>query len=668
MPLSIGENDPIRYHTGMKSGDFSWIGWDEEAINAAAVAALLSKRTALRTVKAVPADKRTFENTVAAMERSGEDANDVIQVLDLMVNVHPNAGIRAAAQAAVDRVNTELIGMEYDRALWTAFNEWLSTDEHDSLAGADLKLADDIHRDMRRMGFGLDDNQFARLKKLTEELKKLENDFGKAINDWDDHIVVPHARLGGLPQRYIDGLRKTDAGQYSVSLRYPDLFPFMELADDDAGRKELAHKNFRKGGEENLERLVHMIQLRQEIAGLLGYQTHADYAEEVRMSRTAGAVRQFLERIIEALKPVAHKELAELVAYKFHTQKAEKPSPITFYEIAYWAYKMKKELFDLDMERVKEYFPLQTVTNGMLEMYQELLGLKFSPANLPVWHPDVKSYMVAEATSGALLGYFFLDLYPREGKYGHAAAFPITLGPTPAVALVCNFPKPTDSSPSLLSHGEVETFLHEFGHCVHALVSGQKWQRQNGFGVPLDFIEALSQIFEYWAWDERSLMRLSGHYKTGAPLPPDLLKKLLGARTYRQTSSFLRQAVLALYDLDMHDRSTDSPVRADVLAQTYRDMRLTYEHIDLPDDAIFAAGWSHMADYDAGYYGYLWSKVYAADMFTRFASNPLDRAIGRSYRTDVLAPGASRPEEDVVRAFLGRDHSPQAFLTELGIG
>ena len=649
------------------ASDFSWVTWEEKDIRTAAEAALSAKRIALEAVKAVAAGQRTFENTVAALERSSDDVSDLLQILDVIVNIHTDGHIRDIAQSTVDHLNAELVGMEYDRDLWNAMQEWLKTGEHERMSGPDLKLADDMLRDMRRMGFGLDDASFADLKARTSELKRLENEFEKSINDWDDHIELPRERLGGLPERYIEGLRRTPAGLYIVSLQYPELFPFMELAEDDEARKELAAKNLRKGGEENLERLVNMLRLRQTIAGMLGYRTHADFAEEVRMSGNARTVREFLGHIMAALEPVAHRELAAMVAYKFHSSNAEKPAPVGHHEIAYWTHRMKKDFFGLDSEALKEYFPLARVIEGMLAMYQELLGLTFAPADVPVWHPDVTAYRVTDAASGAELGHFFLDLHPRAGKYGHAAAFPVTLDRRPVVALVCNFPYPTRSNPGLLSHDEVETLLHEFGHCMHAIVSGGPWRRQNGFGVPLDFVEALSQIFEYWAWDERSLARLSGHFQTGKQLPHDLFEKLSATRKFRQPSYYLAQAVRSLYDLDMHDRPTDTPVEASHLAQMYRDMRLVHEHIDLPDDSIFAAGWSHLADYDAGYYGYLWSKVYAADLFTKFFSNPLDSTIGRRYRDTVLAPGASKPEKALVHDFLGRDPSQRAFFVELGI-
>jgi Zn-dependent oligopeptidase len=290
-----------------------------------------------------------------------------------------------------------------------------------------------------------------------------------------------------------------------------------------------------------------------------------------------------------------------------------------------------------------------------------------------LWHADARLYQVLDGDR--CIGYFALDMHPRKGKYGHAAAFPVVLGRRSQagstipgfVTLVCNFPKPTSERPSLLTHDEVETFLHEFGHVMHALLSGGRWQRQNGFGVPQDFVEALSQLFEEWAWDTGVLGRLTAHYKTGEPMPEELRAKMLAARHHMDANFYLKQAVAALYDCTIHSQPVQSVVEAQALADSYRTMKLELEATELPEESEYPAGWGHMADYDGGYYGYLWSKVYALDMYTQFSADPLSAAVGSRYRRAVLEPGASRPELDLVRAFLGREPSDAPFLTALGI-
>jgi thimet oligopeptidase len=651
--------------------DLSWTQWTPEQIEAVATAALAHKRAGLDAVLAVPDDQRTFANTIAALERSSDTISDVQQQLELLLNVHPDAMVRDAAQRSVDCIEAALVDMEYDRRLWAAVQAWEAT--HEQLDPIDRKLADDTLRDMRRMGFALSDADFAELKRTITELRKLETEFEKTINDWSDRIEVTREQLSGLPERYIEGLKRS-GDNYLVTLEYPDLFPFMRQADDDGARRELATKNLRKGGPENLERLAQMIRLRQRHAQLLGYATHADFQCEPRMAKTAEAVKTFLDDIAGKLIPAARKELIDLIDIKKRTLGLEKRAPVHFHELAYWSYKLLKERYDIDGDVVKEYFPLARVLDGMMSIYQGIFGVTFTPvSSASLWHPDARLYEVRD--SERVIGHFILDLHPRQGKYGHAAAFSPILERTNAsneriaglVALVCNFPKPTLSNPSLLTHDEVETLFHEFGHICHALLSGGRWQHQNGLYVAMDFVETPSQLLEEWPWHPQVIQRIGAHYKTGEPMPRELQEKLIASRHHMDARYYLDQAVKALYDLRMHAQPTDTMIEPTHMAQWYHDMALQYEAVDLPDDAIIAAGWGHMASYDAGYYSYLWSKVYALDMYTRFATDPLDPTIGKEYRTNVLEPGASKPEMDIVTGFLGHAPSNAAFLKALGI-
>lgn len=659
--------------------DLSWTQWTPEQIETVATAALTRKRTGLDAVLAIPDHERTFANTIAALERSSDMLTDVHQQLSVLLAVHSEAAIRDAAQGAADRIDAALIEMEYDHGLWIAVQAWAATGEQ--LDPIDQKLADDTLRDMRRMGFALSETDFAELKRTVTELRKLETEFEKAIRDWSGYIEVTHEQLAGMPERYIEGLKRSGE-KYVVTLAYPDILPFMKMADNDSARRELAIKNLQKGGPENLERLAQMIRLRQRHAQLLGYATHADFQCEPRMAKTAAAVQEFLSDIVAKLIPAARKELLDLIDIKKRTLGLEKRAPVHFHEMGYWAYremgyweyKLLKERYGIDGELLKEYFPLARVLEGMMGVYQDVLGVTFTPVlDAKLWHADAKLYEMRDGEK--TIGHFILDLYPRPGKYGHAAAFPTVLGRQTVdgthipglTALVCNFPKPTPENPSLLAHEEVETLFHEFGHVCHGLLSGGRWQHQNGLYAALDFVEMPSQIFEEWAWYPQVISRISGHYKTGAPMPDELLQKLIAARHHMDANFSLNVAVKALYDLRMHMQPTDTPIEPTHLTQWYRDMALQYGATDLPDDAIYVAGWDHMADYDAGYYSYLWSKVYALDMYTRFTANPLDQTIGREYRTKVLEPGASKSEMDIVTDFLGREPSNAAFLKALGI-
>jgi thimet oligopeptidase len=629
------------------------------------------KRESLERVKAVPDGERTFANTVAAMEVAGYELDDLQQQLQVLAEVHPDAAIRDAAHATVNMLEDADIGLTYDRELWRALTAWEAHKEH--VTGADAKLAADLHREMRRMGFGLSDADFSKLKAIIAELEPLEKEFEKAMNDWEASITVTREQLDGLPDRYVEGLTRNDDGTYRISLDYPELHPFLRNAHDDAARRELSHLQLLKGGAANMGRLARMIQLRQDRAALLGFATHADYACEPRMARTGAAVRTFLERIITQLKGPAQLEMRALIETKKKALGLETPKPIYYHEFAYWSDRLLRERHQLDAEELKQYFPLSRVMDGMHELFGSLFGLRITPVPADAWHADVAAVEVSDTSSGHIFGHILYDLFPREGKYGHAATFQATLGRITddgravqgMMALVCNFSRPTASTPSLLTHNEVETLLHEFGHAVHALVSQGRWQSQNGFGVALDFVEAPSQIMEEWAWDRASLDKLSGHWKTGERIPDTLYANMVGARGHMQAHYYLNLAVKALYDLAIHSVPGQRPVDPAALAALFNRMQLEARAIELPTDAIYPAGWSHLADYDAGYYSYLWSKVYALDLFSAFADDTLSQVTGARYRARLLAPGASAPELELVRGFLQREPSDEAFLARL---
>lgn len=653
----------------MQTLELSWLRWNAGELQNVVEAVLARKSAMLEGVIGISEQERTFENTIAALARAGDELADLQQRLEFLLAVHPDAAFREIAQKSSHQIEGADVIMEYDRRLWAAVVEWQKRNEQ--LDAVDAKLAEDTIRDMRRMGFELKDDDFRQLKVIVTDLKNLATAFEVAINEWEDGIVVARDQLAGLPERYISGLAR-DGDGYRVTLAYPDYFPFMRMAHDGVARRELATKNWQKGGRENLERLARILELRQAHARLLGYATHADYVTEVRMAKSGAAATAFIEGILTKLQSASRSEFIDLIEIKKKQLHLEKRSPIQFYEMGYFSYQLLQERYSLDEEKVKEYFPLLVVVDRMLAMYQEVLGLQFTRiTNASLWHEDAVLYEVTN--EGSLCGHFALDLHPRSGKYGHAAAFPVTLGRVDDagaqlhgfIALVCNFPKSTPDAPSLLSHEEVETLLHEFGHVIHALLSSGRWQRQNGFGVALDFVEAPSQLFEEWAWDARVLSRLSAHYKTGESMPESMLASLLAARYHMNATQYLQQATHALYDLQIHSLPTDTIQAPQALADTYRALKLQHETIELPDSSLFPAGWGHMSDYDAGYYGYLWSKVYALDLFSRFQSDPLNVVIGKQLKTRLLAPGASRDELTLVRDFLGREPSSEAFLASL---
>ena len=371
-------------------------------------------------------------------------------------------------------------------------------------------------------------------------------------------------------------------------------------------------------------------------------------------------------------------EFKEILLLKREITKNPKAT-LDYYDVsniqAYNMSELKKRKFGIDNEKVREYFPLEVVKRGTLEIYSKLFSVKFVKLfGYPTWHKDVEVYAVRE--NGKTVAYFMFDLYPREGKYGHAAVFDIIPGRVsvekgkekynpPVACMVTNFKKPTKAMPSLLTHDEMETFFHEFGHVVHVVLTKARYASQSGANVAIDFVEAPSQMLEHWVWDKKMLNILSGHYKNPAKkLPKILLDNLLAAKNHMIAFWAVRQLVLASLDMEVHTSSAVKDANK-VLNQVMWD----YFGITMPRGSIYPAGFGHIGGgYDAGYYGYMWSDVYAADMFTRFEKEGLlNKKTGADYKKWILEKGSSMDEMELVKKFLGRKPNNKAFLKERGL-
>ncbi|MDD5083990.1 MAG: Zn-dependent oligopeptidase [Candidatus Moranbacteria bacterium] len=648
--------------------DFAWTQWTGEEIGQAAQEMLKSKWETYAAIKAIQAGERTFENTVYALEAS----NHILwklHAINLLMNVSPSQDIRDTAQRWVDQVEKELVDIEYDEDMYQAVKEYEAKKE--ALDGPSEKLFSDMLREYRRMGFKLPKEKREELKKNLKRINELSSEFSKNINEHHDAIIVTRAELDGLSDGYIASL-KQDGDNYLVSLDYPELNPFMENATNAAKRKELMEKALHKGGSRNMEILKEVVRMRDENARILGYEHHADFRLEVKMAKDAKTVFGFMSELMGKMRGGLEKEMNELKALK-HRIAPDEGEEVRFYDIAFLSSELKKERLNIDTQKVAEYFPLQKVLQGMLEVYAHLLSVKFEEvAGYPVWHEDVKVYAVREL-SGDIIAYFFLDLYPREGKYGHAAVFEVITGyrkgfsgdeyTVPVASMLANFPKPSAQHPSLMTHYEAVVLFHEFGHVMHETLTKARYRSQAGFNVAWDFAEAPSQMLENWMWDKEVLAKISGHYKTGEKLPEAMLESLAAAKTFMVAYSTMRQMVMASFDMELHTRGIEGE-----LNEEYAQMVAQTMGILLPQEQIFLAGWGHLMGYDAGYYGYMWSLVYAADMFTRFEKEGvLNAKTGMEYRKWILEKGSSQDEMSLVEGFLGRTASNDAFLRSKGL-
>ncbi|MBY0369304.1 Zn-dependent oligopeptidase [bacterium] len=535
---------------------------------------------------------------------------------------------------------------------------------------SDKKLIEKFMLAFRRNGLELAPAQRKVFLDKRKELVQLENDFGKELIEWKDHAEFTRQQLEGMPESVLERLEKTADGKFKVTVQYPDYFPFMENVKSGDSRKTMELHYNQRGGKQNKERLQKALALRNETAKMLGYADHAAYVLDDRMAKTPKAVSEFLGRIRKRISALGEKELAEMGAAKKKELASTKAESIQAWDWRYYDNLLRIQKHHIDKEAIKDYFPLDTVNKGMFEIYQTLLGVTFveDPA-LPVWHKSVKGYRVTQ--NGKDVAVFYMDLYPRDGKYGHAAAFTLIKGlrrpdggyEMPVSSIVANFTPPTADKPSLLDHDQVETHFHEFGHIMHQVLTQAKHATLSGTEVRMDFVEAPSQMLENWVWNPETLAKLSGHYKTHAKLPQDQLDRLIQAKLLNVGTRYLRQVFLASIDQMYH---THPPKDS---TQAYSDLYKNITGVSTQPGTMPEAGFGHlMGGYDSGYYGYLWSEVYAQDMFTRFEKEGLlSPKVGADYRKWILEPGGETEPMELITKFLGRAPNDEAFYKSLGL-
>ena len=645
--------------------DFKWVNWKGADFEKIAADLVRRKKDAYAAIRAIPARERTFQNTVIALEATDDRASDETNRIGILKEVSTDSAVRAAAARTLESLQKQLVEIEFDPRMYAVIKEYATRRE--KLQGPEKLLFTDLKKGYERMGFDLPKTKQEKLKSNIKMLGKFGLAFDHNLNEWKDHILVTEAELDGLPETYRANLAKV-GNKYKVTMTYPDVHPFMAGAHDEEKRRELAEKFARRGGAKNVDILKKMFRLRAENAKLLGYKTHADFQTELRMAKSAANVWRFIKDLERRTKKQEAKDLQMLKKDK-RRRTGNPKAVVGAHDVAYLFKQIRKEKFDIDSDVVKEYFPFEHVKQATLEAYQTLLGVVFKKrADVKLWHPDAQAFDVFDAKDG-YLSTFILDLYPRDGKYGHACASELTYGrqngdmyQAPLAAMIANFPKPSAANPSLMSHGDVETFFHEFGHIMHFTLTKARYRAQAGFNVAMDFVEAPSQMLENWVWDPQMLTRLSKHYKTGRPMPDDLIKRIVDARLFAEAWSVRGQLVLASLDLIIHTKGTKDPVAL------YATLGKKMMGITPPKRQLWIAGFGHIAHgYDAGYYSYLWSKVYADDMFSRFdKEGVLNPKTGGDYRKWILEKGSSMEEMDLVKGFLGRKPNNKAFLKSIG--
>jgi oligopeptidase A len=637
-------------------------------IAAATGTALQAAEAIIEKVVAESAD-RTLANTLLELERAGRILSDAYGPGPFMGKVHPNADIRTEATEWEEKVSKWTNELIFRTDLAAAVKGFAATDEANSLAGVERRLLDEWLRDLRRAGHDLDAAARDSLKALQERLIELQVAYERNLAEVDDGIDMTRDELAGLPDEYVDRLRKNDDGTFRVSMAYPDYMPFIEQGKNRDLRKALQFKFWNRAAEANTALLAEAVDIRSRIAAIFGHASWADHMLEVKMAKNLQAVNGFYDSVIPGLTAKASDERDALQALL----SAEHEGELQPWDWFYYANERRKTNYGIDPNEVAKYFPLDRVIAGMFEITGEVFGLEYSRVEDPhAWHEDVAVYEIRNSGDAEPLAYFYADLFPREGKFGHAAAFPIEYGVRetdgsyrkPIAAIVANFTKPTDTQPSLLEHGEALTLFHEFGHVLHFCLTTVDMLRFSGYDTEWDFVEAPSQIMEHWMWQPEVLQRFAAHHETGDVIPEDLVNRLVEARDLHVGMHTIRQVFLGKLDMMLHDGSDITDLEA--VSREANKLTLLPFH----EGTHFLASFGHlMGGYDAGYYGYLWSKVYGDDMFSEFQRlGVTSPEVGKRYRDEVLAVGGSRDAIDHLRAFLQRDPNSDAFLKNLGLG
>lgn len=640
-----------------------------EELAPAEAAARVQLEKDLAALIAIEKKDRTFENTILGYEKAFDRYGKALGMSGFLSYVSTDKNFRDAALALEMQISQYMVDVATRRDVYRAIREY--TDTLPQLDEVQAKMVKEMLIGFKNSGMELSDEDLEKFKALNKEKAEYVIKFDKNIQEYKDPLTVTRAELQGLGEDYIGKLEKTPEGNFLVTLDYPDYVPFMLNADNEEARKKLEYKYNRRGGEENVALLEKTLTLRHQIARLLGYDTHAELRLQNRMAKNPKTVMTFLKDLQKKLKPMGRKEDKEMLAYK--NEKTGKKSRTLYpWESGYWSNKYRKENLALDSEKIKEYFPSQVVIDGMLDLFGGIFGITFEKADIPVWHEDVKAFKIKDSSTNELIAYFYMDLYPREGKYKHAACFGLVEGEekddgsyqTPFVAIVANMNKPSDTTPSLLKHGEVETLFHEFGHVLHNALTRSKYSAFSGTNVSGDFVEVPSQLLERWAWDKEVLKKISKHYRTGESLPDDLIEKMIAAKNFGAGGAYLRQNFFAQYDMSLHmaDKTPDT-------TKVYFDLTKKIRALPLTKGTIPQASFGHiMGGYDAGYYGYLWSEVIAEDFFSEFEKNGIfNQETGLKFRREVLEKGGTVDEEKMAENFLGRSVDNTPFLRSIGL-
>jgi oligopeptidase A len=624
-----------------------------------------------------PQEERTYANTLQRLDDLAERLERTLGPVSHLVTVVDSPALREAYNTVLPEFSAFYAKLPLNEALWQAVRQFAEGDEARALTGVWQRHLDKTLRGFVRAGADLPPEQKARMEQIQVELSKLHTQFSDntldATNAFELHITDP-ADLAGLPESAVAQARASAQAEgkegWRFTLQAPSYLPFMQYAENRELRRQMyqAYANRAAGGGvDNRSLIPRILELRRERARLVGYPDFAEYRLAENMVGSAGRAIEFERDLTERTDPFWQREIEDLTA---HARELGL-DPLQPWDAAWVAERLRKARFDIDDEALRPYFPLASVLEGMFELAHRLFGITVTRREIAeVWHPEVEFFDIHDE-HGTHLGSFYADWFPRPSKRGGAWMNSlITGGPRddggfePHLGLiVANFTPPTDDRPALLTHREVETTFHEFGHLLHHCLSRVEVKARAGTNVPRDWVELPSQIMENWCWERDALDLFARHYRTGERIPDELYRRMWQARTFMGASFQMRQLSFGTLDLELHTRF-DATAGTDAIRFSQEVMRRFAIRPEFADNC-FVCAFTHVftGGYAAGYYSYLWSEVLDADAFSRFREEGLfNRETGRAYVDAILSRGDSADPAELFREFMGRDPDPEALL------
>jgi thimet oligopeptidase len=623
--------------------------YDAAGVTKACDGALAAARKSVTTMEAKPGAGAIFDE----WNRLSMSLDPVVSDIYLLGEVHPDKAVRDAAEPCLQKYTTFSTELFQNEKLFKRVKAAKAANPRQ------VKLKKDLVDGFEDSGVALPPDRRKRAKEIFDKLEELRQVFDRNVRDDATKVTFTAAEMDGMPPAYLKQheAKRDASGNYVLDLKYPSYVPFMQNAKSGEARKRYYLAKLNEGGAANLGLMEEIFKLRKELAGLYDLPTYAHYVLRRRMVEKPEVVFKFLGDVKGAVTELEKKEIEELRAEKAKdTDRPVGDTKVERWDVSYYQERVKRARYSVDQEKLRAYFPTDKSIDYVFAVSQRLYGVTFKEAKVPAWHPDVRYFDVLDAKTGAFLSGFYIDLFPREGKYNHAAAFgqrnsSVVAGRTPLSVLVANFNRDG------LDHRELETLMHEFGHVLHKVLSRTDyWDHGN---TKRDFVEAPSQMFEEWVRREQPLALFKQVCPSCPQLTPAEIDRLESARKYGKGIQYARQWLYATFDMTL-----SSEPQPPLALWKKLESATPLGHVE---GTSFPSAFSHIAGsgYAAGYYGYMWSEVIALDMLTPFKKDMLDPQVGMRYRNAILAQGGQREEMRSVRSFLGREPSSEAFFAEI---